>query len=124
MKRTKMTTFVELFLPLLLVGLLVLLRYLIKAEELPRMEYPEVLMNDRNHFDFYTLMHFPLYRKSRLSKDSKYNWMHRNYEIAGVMPRPFMFYLPKKCYYTGDIINQKQIIAFIPENEYTKYLRD
>ena len=67
MQRTKATSIVEVILPLILIGLLVLLRYLIYAEDIPRMTFPEVLMNDRNHFDFYTLMHFPLYQRSRSS---------------------------------------------------------
>jgi hypothetical protein len=57
-----------------------------------------------------------------MSIDAKRQNMVKNYGFAGTIPRSRRFFLPKACFYTGNVSSQKMYVGLSPKNEHTKMI--
>jgi hypothetical protein len=70
--------------------------------------------------DYYTLMHYPFLEMGGMSINAEREYMVNNYGFSGVIPRSRRFFLPKACFYTGNVSSQKMYVGLAPKNKFTK----
>jgi len=123
-KRTPWLSPFELAAPILLMLVLVYLRQSVSLEYLPATEFSEISIAPDGSIDYTTLMHFPYREQLGKNMVEEEKWMREEYGFAGVIPRPRLHFLPKACFWTGDVFSQKQYIGLAPRNEFTEAIAD
>jgi hypothetical protein len=86
---------------------LVLMRHRISSQFVPSQLLPEIYPLPDGTLGYMTVMHYPLVDNPKLNLQSDVNWMETNFAFAGVIPRTRLFFLPKSCYWTGNLETQR-----------------
>jgi len=87
---------------------LVIMRNLMPVKSLPKIEFPDVIPDAKlSNFNYYSILHYPLVSDTNRSVDKDRKWMEENYAFGGVIARSYKFFLPKNCFWTGNLASQK-----------------
>jgi len=118
-KRTPFLSGIEVLSPILLCILLVYLRTQVDYELVASYEISEITIEEGKDLGYSAVYHYPLVEELRMNLREEELWMEDTYQFAGVLPRSRLFFIPRRCFWTGNFATQRRLVGLTPRNDYT-----
>ena len=102
-KRTPILSSLEILAPIILMLILTYLRSRVTVEIIDPIEFGEISVASNGDVEYTTLYYYPIDEDLRRSIEEERQDMEEKYAFTGVIPRTRLFFLPKACFWTGNV---------------------